>query len=520
MTEDVNSYDEVPYLSVALVETHPERLASIGVLFGMEPPPVESCRILELGCASGGNLLPLGAILPNAEIVGIDLSPRQIEQAQKTAEAAGLTNVSFHAMGITDITPEFGRFDYIICHGVYSWVPDDVKTAILRVISENLTPNGLAFLSYNTFPGWHFPGMIREMMLYHVRDIADPAAKVKAGRAILDFLATNVPDRQGPYAKLLTDEAAQLKPYADSYILHEHLEALNHPVYYHEFVGRVAASGLKVLGDSRVWAMASATQPAMSAVLDRLSHDPVGREQYYDFLTNRRFRRSILCHADRNLSDPTVVQVKKLRASASVWPTTSPIDHASKVSIDFRAADGMIRLSTTDPLFKTALLTLSEVYPRSMSFEELWTLTKSRLSRSGVEAGPHPDALATRLLQAYNANSVEFHSHEPSFPASLSETPEALPMARITAETNTSVPNLRHRQVALSEFDRLVIRQLDGKRTRAEIVEHLVKAVAEGQFTVNQNGIPLRDPATIRPIMEKSLPPSLNRLNVGGLLVR
>ena len=520
MTEDVNAYDEVPYQSVALVETHPERLAAIGTWFGLEPPPVETSRVLELGCAGGGNLIPLAGTLPDSHFVGVDLSPRQIAEARETARAAGITNVEFFAKSIGDITPEFGKFDYILCHGVYSWVPDDVKAAILRVMSENLTPDGLGFVSYNTFPGWHIPGMVREMMLYHVRDTPDPNQKVKAARALLDFLGENVPDREGHYGKLLRDEAQQLKPHADSYVLHEHLEALNHPIYFHEFAARAAEAGLKVMGDSRVWAMAQSAQPAVAATLDRLSRDPIGREQYYDFLCNRRFRRSIVCHADRAVKAPSADAVKKLRASACVWPTTSPVNPSNKVSVDFRAVDGMIRLSTVDPIFKTALLTLAEVFPRSLPFEELWTLTRSRLARSGIEAGANSDVLATRLLQAFAANSVELHTFEPDFPRTPSETPEGLPMARLLARTGPAVPNLRHRLTTLGEFDRLVIRQLDGVRTRPEIVDALLKAVVAGEFHLNQNGVPLTDPAQIRPILERSLPPSLDRLNTGGLLRR
>lgn len=518
MTEDVNSYDEVPYQSVALVETHPERIAAIATFFGMNPPPVETARILELGCAGGGNLIPLASLLPDSTCVGVDLSPRQIADAETMAERAGVKNASFLAKSITDITAEFGQFDYIICHGVYSWVPDDVKEAILRVLSENLAPDGLGYISYNTFPGWHIPGMIREMMLYHIRDMTEPNARVKAARALLDFLGENVPDREGHYAKLLRDESQQLKPHADSYVAHEHLETLNHPIYFYEFVAKAAENKLKVMGDSRVWAMAISAQPQVAATLDRLSRDPVGREQYYDFLCNRRFRRSILCHQDREVKTPSVECVKKLRVSACVWPTTSPVDHASKLSVDFRAVDGIIRLSTIDPIFKTALLALTEVYPRSLTFEEHWTLTKSRLARSGVDIGNNPDVLANRMLQAFGANAVEFHTFEPHYPKTIGDTPEAVPMARLTAEVTTTVPNLRHRLTTLGDFDRLVIRHLDGKRTRAEIVDGLLKAVLKGEFTLHQNGVTLRDAGQIQPILERSLQPSLDRLMMGGLM--
>ena len=520
MSDEPNSYDEVPYQSVSLVETHPERAATVATLFGLTPPDVTTCRVLELGCAGGGNLVPLAKILPNASFVGIDLSPRQIEQAEGLAKAAGVTNITFHAMSLTDVTKSFGEFDYIICHGVYSWVPDAVKEAILRISSENLARNGVAYVSYNTFPGWHVPGMVREMMLFHVRKVSDPATKVKAARAFLDYLGNNVPEKEGHYAKVLREESAQLKPHADSYVLHEHLEDLNHPIYFHEFAHRASSHGLNILGDSRFWTMASSVQPQMSAVLDQVSRDPIEREQYLDFLCNRRFRRTLLCHADHEtLKLPTIETVKSLSASAIVWPTTTPTDFASRASVDFRAGDGVIRLSTVEPLFKTALLALTEAHPRSVPLPELWEMVKHRLSRTGMDVGATAELLALRMLQAHAANSVELHIYEPKMALTVSTKPEALVVARLSADTTAYVPNLRHRQIMISDFDRLVIRQLDGQKTIPEIVENLVQSVVQGQFTIQQNGLPVKDSAIVRPLMQKSLEPSLQRLMRAGLLV-
>src|SRR6476619_1779852 len=97
------SYDEVPYESFAVFETHPDHLAVMGRLFGLTPPAVETCRVLELGCAGGGNLIPLAQVLPGGRFVGVDLSGRQIAQAKANAEALGLANITFHAMSLTEV---------------------------------------------------------------------------------------------------------------------------------------------------------------------------------------------------------------------------------------------------------------------------------------------------------------------------------------------------------------------------------------------------------------------------------
>src|SRR5687768_14514491 len=139
------TYDKVPYNSVAFVQTHPDRLATIATFLGMDPAPVEHCRVLELGAASGGNLIPMAATLPESEFVGLDFSLRQVKVGQAAIETLGLTNVTIRHMNILEVTPELGQFDYIIAHGVYSWVPPQVQEKLLEICRQNLAPHGVAY---------------------------------------------------------------------------------------------------------------------------------------------------------------------------------------------------------------------------------------------------------------------------------------------------------------------------------------------------------------------------------------
>jgi len=153
-SQPLNSYDAVPYPSTPYRGTHPDTLATLGTLVGMKPAPIDSCRVLELGCSDGGNLLPMAYSLPGSEFVGIDGSARQIELGLATLEALGLKNVTLKQMNLLDVGDQFGKFDYIIAHGIYSWVPPDVQDKILEICHCLLKPQGLAFVSYNTLPGW------------------------------------------------------------------------------------------------------------------------------------------------------------------------------------------------------------------------------------------------------------------------------------------------------------------------------------------------------------------------------
>ena len=150
MSDAPNPYDESPYASYPYPQSQPNRLATIATLFGMKPQSIHDCRVLELGCASGGNLIPLAVALPGSRFVGIDLSGRQVEQGQQVVSTLGLKNVELSCRSILDVTPELGQFDYIICHGVWSWVPADVREKILTICRDQLSPQGVAYVSYNT----------------------------------------------------------------------------------------------------------------------------------------------------------------------------------------------------------------------------------------------------------------------------------------------------------------------------------------------------------------------------------
>src|SRR5439155_7139696 len=175
--------------SFAFPQTHPDRMAAVARIFGLSPPNVAACRVLELGCASGGNLIPMAFNFPGSEFLGIDLSRRQVEQAHPAMAALLLRNIRIECASILDIDKDWGTFDYIICHGVFSWVDPIVQDKILQIAAENLSPEGVAYVSYNTYPGWHMREMVWHMMRYHAGQFARPEEQVEQARALLKFLA-------------------------------------------------------------------------------------------------------------------------------------------------------------------------------------------------------------------------------------------------------------------------------------------------------------------------------------------
>ena len=257
-------YDAVPYPRLAHKTTHPAQIAALATLLGVDAPRPAACRVLELGCAAGSNLLPMALTLPDARFVGIDLSPVQVEMGRADIAALGLANVELHTLDLLEIaeSPQesgLGRFDYILGHGIYSWVPEPVRSAILALIRSHLTPNGIAFVSYNAYPGWHAMDALRRVMLYHVREIADPAQRAGAARELLDLLAEALPPERSVYGMhitafrdyLLKDED-QTPDERNAYLLHDHLADFNQPFYFHEFAAHLEAAGLQYLCDAEI----------------------------------------------------------------------------------------------------------------------------------------------------------------------------------------------------------------------------------------------------------------------------
>src|SRR5262249_9430578 len=145
-----------------------------------------------------------------SSFVGVELSRHQTEAGQKVVAALGLKNITLDHRSVLDVGPEFGRFDYIICHGIYSWVTPDVQDKIVSICSQNLAPNGVAYVSYNTYPGWHMRSMMRDMMLYHTQRLSDPQQRAAEARGMIDFLVKAVVGERTAYATLLQEEHAAI----------------------------------------------------------------------------------------------------------------------------------------------------------------------------------------------------------------------------------------------------------------------------------------------------------------------
>lgn len=304
-TNDVQQtiYSELGYKSMPFPYTTPATLEAYAALVGVSAPNPKTARVLELGATYGGNIISQALFNPDATFVGIELSQEQVEKGNEVIANAGLTNVSLIQSDIASIGSEIGTFDYIIAHGVYSWVDDGVKDALLRLINEHLAEDGIAYISYNTYPGWHTMEEVRQLMMFSNRDKAqfNHKEKVLHGKTIGSIVGSqilkydNLKERNSKFLGALRS-VMQKDEY---YVGHDHLEPNNDPVYFYQFNDHLGAHNLAYLCDADLTlSMVRSFDADIADTLDKLAlNDHVAQEQYLDFMLDTTFRKSIICKA-------------------------------------------------------------------------------------------------------------------------------------------------------------------------------------------------------------------------------
>ena len=515
---------------MSYAQTHPDVLATLGTLLGMHPAPVTRCRVLEIGAAGGGNLIPMADALAASEFLGIDYSARQVEDGRATVAALGLQNLSLRHMNILDVTPALGQFDFIIAHGIYSWVPVEVRDRLLAVCKQNLAPNGIAYVSYNTYPGWHMLGGIRQMMLYHTRDVQDPREKVAQARQLLEFLIKALAGKNDGsvlllkgYVNFLENELKHLNDSSDAYLLHDELEAVNDPVYFHEFAAHATRHGLQYVTDADFRMSLPTNFPAeVIKELREMAGNLVEMEQYIDYLDNRTLRRSLLCHAETPLNRTLTPQrVMGMYVTSRAHAESDAVDIDSTKIEKFKGSDGLM-FSTDHPVSKAALAFLIEQNPRAVSFDELLDTARAHVRNNPNARSRDAEVLGANLLRAFSHSSslIELHAYAPSLVATVSARPLATWVARFQAPGADRITNLYHERVKLDPLGAFLLPYLDGQHDHDALLELLIAGpVAQGTLKLEHEGAPVREPQQLRAILSDEMERLLKWFAYAAVLV-
>ena len=417
-----NPYDQVAYRTFPRRQTHPDRLAAIARLFGMKPAPVTACRVLEIGCGDGANLIPLAYYLPQSRFTGIDLAAAPIAAACAMAGELGLQNIDLRVSDLRDLGPDEGEFDYIFAHGLYSWIPADVRDRLLAVCRQRLAPQGVAFVSYNVYPGRYPRQMIREILLYHIRALDDPAQRIAAARRLL--------------AQLDHPEAKSLLEQGDDSLFHDDLAPVNDPVWFHEFAAHAQRHRLQYLGE----ADSHDTFDQAAAQAGGEAASVIAREQYVDFLKLRPFRQTLLCRAEIALD-------RAIGAARMDEFLFSENKRARR-----------IRDRKREPIFdeqavEAVAQALHDTAPLPARFEEL------------IPYAGNAELLREILFALLGAGCVNLHVHDFPCQETVTERPRASRLARYQAAGGGNVTNACHIPVELDPIARHLVRLLDGTRT-------------------------------------------------------
>ena len=507
IARNARKYDTIPYVSKPFPQTHPLRLGGIARLFGIDATPLAGARMLEIGCAAGGNLIPLAALNPQARFLGLDISPRQVEQAQARIARLGLTNIEIRCQSFTEFAASEGPFDYIVAHGVFSWVPEDLQEALLALCKTALSPRGLAYVSYNVLPGWRMWQTLRDAFALMIPPTHDEQTRVGMARDLLEFLRDNTPEK-GPYGEMLRTSHDRLKDLPDYYVAHEYLEDANQPISLRDFVERAGRHGMTYLGEADYYLMFPGNhgQSFARALLESTTNDIISIEQMIDVLTGRTFRQTILIGSERIGQIQRKVTVDALKGMHFL---PQPDMKLERNGADIRISDSAGRmLGSNRPAVIRAIERLLAAFPGSADFAHC------AAGASADEQREVMDALFRLVV-----TGMVYPLSEP-MPAGIPQArPRTLDIARNDMAAGlTDTVNIRHESVGIDPVSAVVLEAMDGIRNRRVLEDAIVEAALSGRIEMKEGGLLIRDKPRLRAIAAEILPRLLESLRACGLV--
>ncbi|MCL4104703.1 UNVERIFIED_CONTAM: hypothetical protein GTU68_004657 [Idotea baltica] len=436
-------------------------------LMGVTPPTPDTCRVLELGCGSGVNLISMAESLPKAKFIGVDLGGAHVKDGKKLINELGLTNVELHEQNILEIDQEWGTFDYIIAHGVYSWVPPEVQKHIFGLCEQQLSPNGIAYISFNTLPGWNSRGLVRKMIEYHLPKDLTASECLQRSREFSAHMAAGLGMLSDPASVHLADEFNRVQSAEDYYFYHEYLEEFNEALFLDEFLERADAHGLQFLGDGEIRLMLPGVgHPGIEGFLNSLSMDRVQSQNYGDIVFNRTFRKTLLCRAEQKVANEIARDaIQSFHASTTAEFAFDGrhfclrMPDASKVDINGTAV-------------KNAFEHLAKISPNSVSVSDLIEIA------GGDESETELINALFAGVAAVPTGVIELRSENQRFGTEIQERPEVSPLARWQASRGfEAVTTRRNQSESVDHLHRSLLVALDGTKTRSQLIENVMPQI-------------------------------------------
>lgn len=439
-------YDRVAYPTTVFAQTHPERLAVLARMAGLDPVPPQHARILEIGGGTCVNLLSMAAMWPQCEAHGFDLSANAIARGQEIAEAARITNATLAVEDICTAHERYGAgsFDYVIAHGVYAWVPDFVREATMRLIAHVLSDKGVGFVSYNCMPGGHVRLIMREMLLDAIGHIDDPEARIAALRDFLEDYARPRDDDE-LLAKTLREQAQSMLKRPDAVLFHDELGDCFFPQRLMDVAAAAQENGLVFLTDAGRNRHLDGFLPDGAEVPEDDEHVVLLSASKDDYASLRYFRQSLFVKA-RQVPDRSIDASR----IADLWISTRLARQA-----DGSFVQGGDTIAIADEALAAAIERVAALHPQ-------------RVPLSDVTSDPEHLRV---ILQLFTEWYVNLHTAPAPFAATPAELPQSSPLIRgMLALGETMLCTLDHGVLKIEQPElRALLMAADGSRTIDEI---------------------------------------------------
>lgn len=451
------AYDEVLYPYSIRPATHAARLGTLSQLFGRPTTPFPRSRVMEIGGGDAVNLVSMAMAAPEAEFYSFDLSARAVEAGRDLVRRVGLANVHVEQADLCDIPAEWGRFDYIIAHGVYAWVPAPVREAMMALVGDRLTEQGVAMISYNVMPGCRNRQTLRDIMLDAAGGVADPQQRIAAGRAALEFHLERW-DMDKPHLRAVAEEARDLLRRPDGVIFHDEMGEVYEPQFVSDVVAAARRHGLDYLGDTQLALAADLLWPGdfAAAAAARTGGDLVRYEQLKDFEDGRAFRQSLFCRAGAAIDTRfDAARTRGLYASGALDPIEGAAHPEGQLFRTLQSSE----VETRDPRLIDIFARLTAVYPRNVPLAEL----------------TEDPELIQALANLFCMGALELTTIAFPVVSAAGERPTVGRLARVQAEGGLHVvTSQRHTPVEVRDAGaRQFLMLADGSRTQDELAAEM-----------------------------------------------
>ena len=485
-------YDFVPYQGTAVSNTSPGHLALCSLWHHGLYPPYRRFRLAELGCGDGSNLLPLAFYDPESTFIGIDNSKAELVRACEGVRCLGLENIHFVLRDVRDLGPtDLAPYDYVIAHGLYSWVPADAREAILAFCRRSLTPHGLAYISYNAQPGWAMRRLVRETLI-RAPSVWEAAVEDKAERAIemAAHLLEDLPSRDYAHAVLLAGELERVRDGKPFYVFHEYLAEVNEGFWLRDFVEHACRHGLDYVADAQFCRWEGHVPAMLKAALAKRNLDPIEQEEAADLLGDRYFRASILCRADAPRASTSHVELlEEVHIATSLCAASDPFDLTEGVVERF-TGQGLIARNVPEvtldaSITKAAVVLLSAQWPFGMRLQALYDRATKLLDTHGCAVPPDARTqLSDELMTLFEAGQVNFRLREPSYTTDVTEYPQAHALARFEAAHREALTTPYHIPLPFEPRVLALVQAMDGSRSRAALRQAFSEELVDQTLTV------------------------------------